>query len=86
MNGAYIGNSDGRLQVSITELGTGQKYTMGQLSGQTVATFELQTEDFHSNQTTCMGWSLQDNKWTADLCQSELLVEQTSMKCTCNAF
>ena len=33
-----------------------------------------------------MGFSKLNKSWRSDLCKSELLVEQVSMKCICNAF
>ena len=41
MKGAYRENSQGRLQARIHEIGTGTDFSMGQLSGQTNATFAI---------------------------------------------
>lgn len=41
MDGAYIGNSRARLSVKIYEKGTGITHPMGELSGQNIATFDL---------------------------------------------
>lgn len=49
MNGAYIGNSKARLQVSIYEIGSNLSYQMGELSGQTVATFGIDRSSFVQN-------------------------------------
>ena len=59
---------------------------MGELSGQTIATFDVVRDTFHSNQTVCMGYSLTDERWQTDLCLSTLSVEDVTMSCTCNAF
>ena len=56
MDGAYIGNSKARLSVNIYEPGTTTLHTMGELSGQTVATFDLDRSNFYSNQTVCMAF------------------------------
>ena len=42
-------NSQGRLQVSIYELGTGETFEMSQLSGQTNATFAIDRNSYYSN-------------------------------------
>lgn len=76
MRGAYIGNSKARLSVSVYESGTGTTHTMGELSGHTIATFDLDQSTFHSNQTVCMGYVDQEKIWKSDLCQWELNVEQ----------
>ena len=75
MRGAYLGNSKGRLQVTIYEVGANKRYSMGELSGQTNAVFDLDRDTFYSNQTVCMGFSKSNQKWQADLCQSQLIVE-----------
>jgi len=49
MRGAYIGNSKARLSVAVYEPGTGTTHTMGELSGSTIATFDLDQSTFHSN-------------------------------------
>ena len=59
---------------------------MGELSGQTSAVFDVDRDAYFSNQTVCMGYSKSALKWQTDLCQSELIVEDVQMKCTCNAF
>ena len=59
---------------------------MGELSGQTIATFDVDRDTFHSNQTVCMGYSATDERWQTDLCLSDLSVEDVTMSCTCNAF
>ena len=59
---------------------------MGGLSGQTVAKFDIERLIYYPNQTVCMGFSKTSQKWEADLCQSELLIQDVQMKCTCNAF
>ena len=86
MKGAYLGNSKARLQATVYDLGSKQRYSMGELSGQTIATFGIDRETFASNQTVCMGYSKSDATWRSDLCMSELKVEEVTMKCTCNAF
>ena len=86
MKGAYLGNSKARLQATVYEIGSKQRYSMGELSGQTIATFGVDRDSFASNQTVCMGFSKTDSKWRSDLCQSELKVEEVTIKCTCNAF
>ena len=86
MDGAYLGNSKARLQASIYELGSQKSYQMGELSGQTIATFGIDRSTFASNQTVCMGYSKSESRWSSQLCQSELKVQDVSMKCTCNAF
>lgn len=55
MRGAYKENSRGRLQAAIYELGTNTRYQMSQLSGQTIATFDIDRSSYYSNQTVCMG-------------------------------
>lgn len=59
---------------------------MGELSGQTVASFAINRATFSSNQTVCMGYSKPEGLWKSELCQSELKVEEVSMKCSCNSF
>jgi len=59
---------------------------MGELSGQTIATFDVDRDTFHSNQTVCMGYSASDERWQTDLCLSDLSIEDVTMSCTCNAF
>ena len=86
MKGAYLGNSKARLQATVYTIGSKQRYSMGELSGQTVATFGVDRSTFASNQTVCMGYSKTDGMWRTDLCQSQLKVEEVTMKCTCNAF
>jgi len=86
MRGAYIGNSKARLQVALFEIGTGERHSMGRLSGQTNATFALDRTTYHSNQTVCMGYDAQGERWRSELCQSELSVKEVSMKCSCSAF
>lgn len=81
-----MGNSKGRLQVKIYEIGASKSYSMGELSGQTNAVFDLDRDSYFSNQTVCMGYSKSSQKWYTDLCQSQLIVEDVQMKCTCNAF
>lgn len=76
MRGAYIGNSKARLSVNVFEPGTGVTHTMGELSGQTIASFDLDQSTFHSNQTVCMGYSEQDNRWKSDFCKWEINVEK----------
>ena len=49
MDGAYLGNSKARLQASIYELGSQKSYQMGELSGQTIATFGIDRSTFASN-------------------------------------
>ena len=68
MDGAYIGNSKGRLQASIYEIGDKKNYQMGELSGQTVATFGIDRSTFAPNQTICMGYSKSENRWMSQLC------------------
>ena len=48
---------------------------MGELSGQTLATFDLDRGTYHSNQTVCMGYSKTTKRWQSELCQSEVNVE-----------
>lgn len=79
-------SSLGRLQVTVYEIGLNRRHTMGELSGQTVARFDLDRDKYFSNQTVCMGYSRTSLSWRADLCQSELFVEAVQIKCTCNAF
>ena len=55
MKGAYKPNSRGRLQARIYEIATKKNYFMSQLSGQTIATFDIDRSSFYSNQTICMG-------------------------------
>lgn len=86
MDGAYKGNSKARLQATIYELGSATRYSMGELSGQNIATFAIDRDTYHSDQTICMGYSKSTNKWQGDLCKSELSVEDVTMKCVCNAF
>ena len=86
MRGAYIGNSKARLSVNVYEPGTDTTHTMGELSGQTIATFDLDQATFHSNQTVCMGFAEAEQIWKSDLCKWEINVERVQMKCTCNAF
>ena len=59
---------------------------MGELSGQTVATFDLLPETYRSNQTVCMAYSETRRTWDSDLCITELQVSSVQQKCTCNAF
>mmetsp|Transcript_13695 Transcript_13695/g.17312 ORF Transcript_13695/g.17312 Transcript_13695/m.17312 type:complete len:188 (+) Transcript_13695:2880-3443(+) len=56
MDGAYIGNSQGRFSVSLYEAGTSTTHKMGELSGHTIATFQLDRDTYHSNQTVCMAF------------------------------
>ena len=86
MKGAYKPNSKGRLQARVYEIATKKNYFMSQLSGQTIATFDIDRSSFYSNQTLCMGQSKTNKSWTGDLCESELSVEDVTLKCTCNAF
>ena len=86
MRGAYVGNSKARLQATVYEPGTGDHYSMGELSGKTIASFDLDRSTFKNNQTMCMGYSKLSKRWHSDLCQSELDVDKVAMKCTCNAF
>lgn len=74
MRGAYIGNSKARLQVALFEIGTGERHSIGQLSGQTIAKFDLDRKTYHSNQTVCMGFDDDDKRWKSELCQTELSV------------
>ena len=55
MKGAYKPNSKGRLQARVYEIATKKNYFMSQLSGQTIATFDIDRSSFYSNQTICMG-------------------------------
>ncbi len=86
MRGAYVGNSDGRLSVAVYEIGTQTRHSMGELEGQTVATFDIDRDTFHSNQTVCMGYAEKDERWKDELCQSPLSIDEVQMKCECNAF
>ena len=74
MKGAYLGNSKARLQASVYEIGSKTRYSMGELSGQSVATFSIDRSTFASNQTVCMGYNKSDGMWRSDLCLSELKV------------
>ena len=76
MNGAYLGNSKARLQASVYEQGSGSRFTMGELSGQTIATFDLDRDSFKNNQTVCMGKSLKNDRWGSASCLSELFVQK----------
>ena len=49
MRGAYLGNSQARLQVTIYERGERTRHTMGELSGQTIATFDVNRDTYYSN-------------------------------------
>lgn len=86
MAGADGEHSKGRLEMAIYEPGTETHYSMGELSGQTVATFDVDPETFKSNQTVCMGFEKEKQMWLSELCISELAVTQIQMKCVCNAF
>jgi len=68
MKGAYLGNSKARLQAMIFELGSKTTYSMGELSGQTVASFAIDRATFSSNQTVCMGYSKLEGLWKTELC------------------
>ena len=59
---------------------------MGELSGQTIATFDLFPDTYQSNQTVCMAYSETRRIWDSDLCITELQVATIQQKCTCNAF
>lgn len=78
--------SRGVLQVTVYENGTGIRFQMGELSSQTVATFDLNPDTYRSNQTLCMAYSETRQIWDSDLCITELLVDTVQQKCTCNAF
>ena len=78
--------SRGALQVSVYENGTGIRFPMGELSGQTIATFDLYPDTYRSNQTVCMAYSETRKIWDSDLCITELDVATIQQKCTCNAF
>ena len=78
--------SRGVLQVTVYENGTGIRYQMGELAGQTVATFDLTPDTYRSNQTVCMAYSETRRIWDSDLCITELHVSAVQQQCTCNAF
>ena len=59
---------------------------MSQISGQTNATFAIDRSTYYSNQTVCMGFSKSEQRWSSQLCRSELHIDDVAMKCTCNAF
>ena len=59
---------------------------MGELSGQTIATFDLFPDTFQPNQTVCMAYSETRRIWDSDLCITELQVATIQQRCTCNAF
>ena len=57
----------------IYEPGKDERHTMGGLDGHTVATFDIDRDSFHSNQTVCMGYPKtseqgKPQKWTYELC------------------
>ena len=78
--------SSGVLEVAVFENGSGIRYSMGELSGQTVATFNVNPDTYANNQTVCMAFSEARNAWDSELCITELQVKTISLKCICNAF
>ena len=78
--------SSGVLEVAVFENGSGIRYTMGELSGSTVASFNVDPDTFANNQTVCMAFSEASNSWDSELCITELQVKTISLKCVCNAF
>ena len=78
--------SSGVVEVAVFENGTGMRYSMGELSGQTVATFDVRPDTYANNQTVCMAYSDTRRIWDSELCITELKVQNIQLKCICNAF